>query len=42
MLQELVLINCPEITKFGEQQLQNVVAKNNSLKYLQINYNRLH
>ena len=41
MLQELVLINCPEITKFGEQQLQNVVVKNNSLKYLRINYNRL-
>ena len=30
-LQELDFTDCPNITKFGEQQLQNVLVKNNSL-----------
>ena len=31
IIQVLDLTNCPNITKFGEQQLQNVCVKNNSL-----------
>ena len=30
-LQVLHLYNCPKITKFGKQQLQNVCVNNNSL-----------
>ena len=30
-LEELYLIGCPKITKFGKQQLQNVRVNNNSL-----------
>ena len=30
-LQALYLIDCPKITKFGKQQLQNVCVNNNSL-----------
>ena len=30
-LEELDFTDCPNITKFGEQQLQNVLVKNNSL-----------
>ena len=40
-LQVLDLSLCPNITKFGEQQLQNVCVKNNSLYVLFINGNRL-
>ena len=41
-LQYLHVTDCPNITNFGKQQLQNVVVKNNSLKTLYINYDRLH
>ena len=41
-LQELVLDKCPKIFKFSEQKLQNFVVKNNSLKRLYVNGNRLH
>ena len=41
VLQELDLSKCPKITKFGIQQLQNVVVKNNSLNYLWINSSHL-
>ena len=40
-LEELDLFNCRNITKFGIQQLQNVVVKNNSLEYLYVNGNKL-
>ena len=40
-LRVLDLIDCPKITKFGEQQLENVSAKNKSLKRLRINSNVL-
>ena len=40
-LQRLYLIGCRNITKFGIQQLQNVVVNNNSLKYLVVNNNVL-
>ena len=40
-LEELYFYDCPKITKFGEQQLQNVCVKNNSLKNLYVNGNVL-
>ena len=40
-LQYLSFTKCPKITKFGEQQVQNVCVKKNSLKSLYINFNRL-
>ena len=40
-LQVLNFTNCPKITKFGEQQLQNVCVNNNSLKSLYVNGNYL-
>ena len=40
-LQVLSFYDCPNITKFGKQQLQNVVVNNNSLKYLIVNDNVL-
>ena len=40
-LQYLSLTKCPNITTFGEQQLQKVAVKNKSLKSLSINLNRL-
>ena len=36
-LQILDLDGCPKITKFGKQQLQNIVVKNNSLMSLYVN-----
>ena len=39
-LQDLYLDKCPKISKFGKQQLQNVV-KNNNLKTLYVNGNKL-
>ena len=40
-LQKLYLYGCPKITKFGEQQLQNICVKNKSLKSLFVNGNIL-
>ena len=40
-LQLLSLTHCPNISKFGIQQLQNVVVNNNSLTYLVVNNNVL-
>ena len=37
ILQELYLANCPNITNFGKQQLQNACARNTSLNTLYIN-----
>ena len=40
-LQRLSLTLCPNITEFGKQQLKDVLVKNNTLKSLWINSNRL-
>ena len=40
-LQILCLDECRKITEFGEQQLRNVVVKNNNLKSISVNYHRL-
>ena len=40
-LKVIDLFKCPNITKFGEQQLQNICVKNNNLKSLSINGNVL-
>ena len=39
-LQELDFTDCPNITKFGEHQLQNVLVKNNSLSVC-VNFHKL-
>ena len=41
VLSLIYLDRCPNITKFGIQQLQNVVVNNNSLKELYVNNNVL-
>ena len=40
-LQELDFTDCRNITKFGKQQLQNVLVKNNSLSVC-INFKKIH